>query len=115
MIVFRLEHSETGLGPYTTKDGEYEDLLLQLSSHKAPGDFEEYWVFTKDMWDPEEDEFLPDEWLFAWESQAHMDDFICGVDDLMGFVVRQYEVDDYLILPDGQVMFNKLTAILRLV
>ena len=113
IIINRLEHRVSKLGPFMHKGARnYQSkLVLKLNFHSDPDNFEEYksWIIEKGF----DKNNLPSNWVFGWYSEQGRSDFIrsnCNL-NYYKFDWVKYKVKDYLILPDGQVIFNNDTAL----
>ena len=99
MIVYRLEHKETGSGPYSAPG-----CLGCLVDHLCPQES-----------DPVKSKEITQEHLFSWSAASEMVTFMKnpGRIENRGYVVHVLEVDDdTLQFPDGQVCFkNRLQTI----
>lgn len=108
MLVYRLEHQITGKGPFEhlNSKGERSNLALHLSFHKDPNDFEEFtnWCEVNGF----DTKKLPHNYLFAWSSKEQVNENIGSSADIKKYGFRKfiYDVTDFILLPDGQVVFN---------
>lgn len=102
ILVYRWEHSETKDGPFK-HSGQIIEVANSTISHKDPETFPIFIEFfkTKNI----------DEYIFGWISEELCVKFIKkGRIDLMhkhGFKVYSFHTNEYLILPDGQVVFKR--------
>lgn len=106
--VYRLEHVVSGYGPYELRGkNKYQSSIVKyLPEHFDPERFNEYidWCSVRCFNIAQ----LPDNWRFGWSSRELIDAFILKINfkRYKHFIVKQYTVSDYLLLPDGQIIFD---------
>lgn len=110
ITVYRLQHKKSLLGPFEHRlvNGGYSKLALKVISHKDPNDFPEFAIWRKKMgFDP--GVTMPEEWVFGWDSVDKLRQFTREGTQIgrYGFELVWYETDNYLRLPDGQVVFRR--------
>ena len=105
MLVYRLEHKNSGLGPFEHAT-QYASIVKSLVFHKDPDSFkEEYERHTA-------------EHVFGWSTQEACLSFTKpGRDGLFvryKFTRNVYDIHarDAIVYPDGQVSFLKAKAVL---
>lgn len=100
--VFRLEHAETGYGPYAYEPNSSRNLYLEsyLRDHEEVFGYPEF-----DLWSRTHD-FT--QYRFSWLDEVYMDQFLVLPEAIkeLGYIVRTYETNDYLVCRDGQVLFR---------
>lgn len=110
ITVYRLQHKVSLLGPFEhrLKDGSQSKLVSKLISHKDPNEFKEFrdWCEAQDF---DRDHLLPREWVFGWASLEKIQKFTRDGTEVWryGFELVHYKTDEYVKLPDGQVIFNR--------
>lgn len=116
MIIYRLEHKDTGVGPFvqTLKDLPTEWLY----SHDAPMDVrspchDEYMDWIREFYP--EDGFLPVCMKFGFNSLQKLLKCFTGYRRFPGLQVMEYQIDtsyreDYCVLSDGQVIFSEVIS-----
>lgn len=114
MLCYRIQHIETGLGVFSgmaCPDANGKDVSLDcIVSHKSP-QHHAGWGNRIGV------EFLdkyPETSRFAWDTIDKLYDFVVpGEMDYVlsrGFEIVCYDVTDYVVMPDGQVIFDLSTT-----
>lgn len=121
MLLYRLEN-KNGEGPFYGGGSATEGCLL--NSHSLPTEMID--ALRREFgYDDEQVDTLAStyhgkfgNWIFAWISKGHYDDFILDKENERkwneeGYSLSVYSVDvdgEYIVFPDGQVMFNRRRA-----
>lgn len=89
-------------------NGGQSKLALKLIFHEGPNAFEEFRSW-RDKMGFHPDVLMPSEWVFGWDSVSRLKQFVSEGTEIerYGFELVYYETDDYLCLPDGQVIFKR--------
>lgn len=109
MRVYRWQHKESGFGPLC---GETSfNWEFNFKHHKFPCYDEGYNQFTKFF---SEDKM--EEYFFAWDSiENFLEVMEDGAEEALeewGFEFTEWEVEeDFVVLKDGQVLFNRAKAV----
>ena len=116
MRVYRIEHGETGIGPLCARQPNYSISWFELfHDHNSPDTYAEYLKFAnKHKMHYDNDNF---QYVFGMECLDRLFGLLKenAFDTLeeYGFVLREFEVkNDYVVLPDGQVVFDRDQAII---
>ena len=111
LTVYRLQHKRSLDGPFEhrLKGGGQSKIASKLIDHKDPNDFPEFCEW-RDAQRFDRDELLPPEWVFGWDSVDKLRRFTREGTQIgrYGFELVWYETDNYLRLPDGQVVFRRV-------
>lgn len=117
MKVYRLECRVSGLGPFTTLEGDSSGAPYDwVNSHEPPHmgnvlvrqKFEE-WFTTYGYTD--DDEYLPERFRFSFKNLHLIHKCFKGYRNREDLVLKEYTIDtsdksEYCDLPDGQVIFS---------
>ena len=111
ILVYRLEHKETGLGPFYHHEKGLS-VTYCIKRHLSPCDQKN---FSPDEWDTFVKKHGYSNMRFSWNSLEKLYGFIRkdGLSTLKkyGFVIVCYRVSSPLCYTDGQRVFDKTTAI----
>lgn len=112
MLVYRYEHIELGVGPLC---GETDfNWIRWIHDHASPNEDFAYVEFTKALTYPPFEYRHPD-YFFAFNSLERMKAILKeGAEEALyknDFMLYVYDLEeDYVVLEDGQVFFNKKKA-----
>ena len=116
MIIYRLEHIDTGVGPFVQTLKNLPDRWLY--SHDAPMDssspcHQEYleWIEKVTPGSP----YLPTCMKFGFNSLQKLIDCFIGYREFPELHIMEYQIDtsyeeDYCVLSDGQVIFSEVIS-----
>ncbi len=114
--VCRLEHKDSGLGPFEHRlaRNRQSDMVVKLPFHREPEEYPEFheWLRHKELTKAFKlGQVSPVR--FAWPDETTMRWFLARVPARRygHWVVQVYEVHDYILLPDGQVAFDRRSAV----
>lgn len=100
MKVYRLEHKDSGLGPFEHNNGQ-QSIIEYLIYHDDPHDHLSPVVLESVM---------NDGWIYGWKNRELIRKFVKpGRQKLVtshGFIIKRYEPTTYIMLSDGQVIFD---------
>lgn len=116
MIIYRIEHSVSGLGPFTHRSGRnsryQSSLVMKLIDHADPMDFDEFWEWKKSKGISIETDLLPPQYRFGWSTEEKLISFLKKGVKLARYGGKKkfryvaYIGEPEVTLPDGQVIFN---------
>lgn len=110
IVVYRLQHKTTLLGPFehTLKNGKQSKIANRLVCHSDPNSFPEFKIWLNQL-GLNGNVDIPKCWVFGWGNKDIMMKFTRSGTNvkIYGFEIVEYKATEYLLLPDGQVVFKR--------